>query len=286
MYNCELCDKPVPGYEPEYCCPGTAAYECGCEGRPIHPCVCSDKCWDALQKGIGKPIEERRIDAGIERYRYGIIYLLTNTVNGKKYVGQTVKPLDLRWQRHCWNCTYKNNMPVDMAIRKYGRHSFTREVIAECYSQEELNEKEKHYVNELNTWSPHGYNLRAGDGMGAMSEQVKDKIRVSNTGKIRSDETRRKLSVSHMGQIIPDYEIQRRKEFMKGKGPSEEARQKGIRNRTKTYCFLHNGEKIVIYNMAKFCRDNHLCRSKMSSVATGKKDCYRGYALSPEEETK
>jgi len=73
MYNCEICNKPVPDYKPEYCCPGTAAYECGCGGRPTNPCICSDKCWDVLMNGSGESIEQRRIDAGIERYTWNVI---------------------------------------------------------------------------------------------------------------------------------------------------------------------------------------------------------------------
>lgn len=30
----------------------------------------------------------------------GIIYSITNTVNGKKYIGQTVRPLEKRWTQH------------------------------------------------------------------------------------------------------------------------------------------------------------------------------------------
>ena len=63
---CMICQKPVPGWEPEYCCSGA---DCGCGGEPIEPCVCSDDCFDAVMNGIGKPFEQRRIDADIERYR-------------------------------------------------------------------------------------------------------------------------------------------------------------------------------------------------------------------------
>lgn len=42
--NCQICGTPVPGYVPEFCCNG---FECGCEGGPIEPCLCSD-CWAKL----------------------------------------------------------------------------------------------------------------------------------------------------------------------------------------------------------------------------------------------
>lgn len=64
VYDCLICGAPVTDYKPEFCCSGR---ECGCQGMPIEPCVCGDKCYDALMAGIGKTFEQRRIDAGIER---------------------------------------------------------------------------------------------------------------------------------------------------------------------------------------------------------------------------
>lgn len=60
---CEICGKPVPDYEPEYCCSG---WQCGCMGVPIEPCVCSVECSNALFDHIGMPMDERRKVAGIE----------------------------------------------------------------------------------------------------------------------------------------------------------------------------------------------------------------------------
>jgi len=65
MYECLICSKPVPEYEPKFCCNGS---DCGCMGVPTNPCVCSDECAKALFDGIGKTFEQRRIDAGITRF--------------------------------------------------------------------------------------------------------------------------------------------------------------------------------------------------------------------------
>lgn len=64
-WECVICRRPVPEYVPVYCCNGL---DCDCMGQPIDPCVCSNQCWAAVVSGIGKPFEERRIDAGIPLY--------------------------------------------------------------------------------------------------------------------------------------------------------------------------------------------------------------------------
>jgi len=65
---CEICGKPVPDYEPEYCCSGS---ECGCAGEPSEPCVCSDACWRALDSNHDKTLDERRELAGIAKWTSG-----------------------------------------------------------------------------------------------------------------------------------------------------------------------------------------------------------------------
>jgi hypothetical protein len=44
--DCEYCDKEFD-YDPGYCC---FAFDCGCQGRPTNPQVCSNECWDKLLK--------------------------------------------------------------------------------------------------------------------------------------------------------------------------------------------------------------------------------------------
>lgn len=45
IYPCEVCGEPVPGWEPTFCC---NAFDCGCQGRSVEPCVCSAECWEKL----------------------------------------------------------------------------------------------------------------------------------------------------------------------------------------------------------------------------------------------
>lgn len=71
VYSCLICGKPVPDYKPEFCCDviSLARIECGCEGLPIYPCVCSEECDRAIFSNIGKSYDERREIAGIEKWK-------------------------------------------------------------------------------------------------------------------------------------------------------------------------------------------------------------------------
>lgn len=208
-----------------------------------------------------------------------IVYKITNKTNGKVYVGQTVCSLKQRWQRHCWSCTAdKSNMPISKAIKKYGKENFILEIICECQSLEELNEKEKYYANLYKSFSPNGYNLKAGNGPGAMSEETKEKIRIANTGKTRTPETLKLLSKSHMGFVVS--EETKRKISLKNKGrPTAEITKRRCSEVCTQDYELVSPEGIIlkIHGITKFCKDNGYCRSKMSELVHGKREAYRGW---------
>ncbi len=88
-----------------------------------------------------------------------IVYLATNKVNGKQYVGQTIRSLEERWKDHC---RVKDDNYFHRAIHKYGAENFTLEVIDTAESGEALDEKEIFWIKKLNTLFPNGYNLKEG----------------------------------------------------------------------------------------------------------------------------
>lgn len=53
-----------------------------------------------------------------------IVYLITNKLDDKKYVGKTERSLDVRWKQHV-NCSkYGSSLYVHRAMRKYGVEAF------------------------------------------------------------------------------------------------------------------------------------------------------------------
>ena len=92
------------------------------------------------------------------------VYLITNTVNGKKYVGKTCADLPTRWQEHR-RAAFRNdtsNRPLFNAIRKYGSGAFTIELLQSADNEQEVNDMEVLWIAKLGCQVPGGYNVEAG----------------------------------------------------------------------------------------------------------------------------
>lgn len=130
---------------------------------------------------------------------YGYIYKIVNLVNGKLYVGQTMKPTERRFVEHKTKtspsmrgrCTKLYN-----AILFYGKQNFKIELLDTASTRKELNLKEELYIKILNTVD-NGYNLTWGGYNGPMSEEARKKISATSTGRKHSEAVKAKLSASH-----------------------------------------------------------------------------------------
>ena len=112
-----------------------------------------------------------------------MVYLAKNKINGKQYVGYTIKSLEERKKTHLYKSRSKPGKHYfyifKEAIRKYGFESFEWSVLDDCISLEESCEKEIFYIKKLNTISPNGYNLTEGGNGGVPSDETKKKISIS-----------------------------------------------------------------------------------------------------------
>ena len=95
---------------------------------------------------------------------YGIIYKVTNKINNKIYIGQTINSLTRRKTNHYAAArTKKDTLFFHKAIRKYGKDNFIWEVLKQADTREELNELECFYIKQYNSNnSEYGYNMTAG----------------------------------------------------------------------------------------------------------------------------
>lgn len=92
----------------------------------------------------------------------GFIYKITNTINGRSYIGQTIQNVKERFYQHCATKCSKavSNMAIHRAIKKYGKSNFTVEVIEEIDSAN-LNDRERYWIKYYNSYN-NGYNSTKG----------------------------------------------------------------------------------------------------------------------------
>lgn len=192
------------------------------------------------------------------------IYCITNLVNGKKYIGQSVN-IKSRWLQE------KNlngvNRHLKSAFQKYGLENFSFQVLEEC-SREDLNRKEQEYIKKFNTTDREaGYNQTTGGdhykvvNRVPMSEETKRKISEKKKGmkfseehknslKIArnkrppmSDETRKKISQANKGRRISEEQKRKISQANKGKKRSEEQKlSDSLRRKGKTYEEIYGPE--------------------------------------------
>ena len=86
------------------------------------------------------------------------IYKISNNINNKVYIGQTIRPIEDRFKRHI-NDALNNVIDTHFAraIRKYGKENFIIEKIDTAKDQDELNLKEQYWIRFYNSIK-NGYN--------------------------------------------------------------------------------------------------------------------------------
>jgi group I intron endonuclease len=174
-----------------------------------------------------------------------IIYLVTNIVNGKKYIGKTTGIFKNRKNRHHWDAFNNNDTFVfHEAIRKYGKDNFTWRVLkSDINDFLMLNIMETFMIMVHHTHvSENGYNMTwGGDGCygykhtDERKQKIKEKRkfqiysnevkkRISNTlkGRKLSDETKQKISLANTGKKRTDETKQKISLAFKGKSKTDE----------------------------------------------------------------
>jgi group I intron endonuclease len=122
---------------------------------------------------------------------FGIIYCATNLVNGKKYIGQTVRTLYSRKRGHIRQALNENGeLPFHCAIRKYGIENFEWVVLFDGVDDEDtLNVLEIAAIRKYKTQVPSGYNLLPGGVVNRTFQgcrhtpESRERIRIANLGK-------------------------------------------------------------------------------------------------------
>lgn len=86
-----------------------------------------------------------------------IIYKITNLVNGKIYIGSTVKTFNRRWNEHVHHARQGTGYNLHKSMMKHGIHNFKKEIICSVLDKKFLDEVEDYFIEFFNS-KKNGYN--------------------------------------------------------------------------------------------------------------------------------
>lgn len=104
---------------------------------------------------------------------YGFIYITTNHINGKKYIGQRKYDKQGKWKKYLGS-----GIILSKAIKKYGIENFSKEIIEDCETKQLLNLREKYWIDYYNAAdSDNFYNIaNGGDGGNTIAGYTKEQL--------------------------------------------------------------------------------------------------------------
>ena len=157
--------------------------------------------------------------------------MLTNKINGKKYVGRTSRTLEIRWQGHV-SAARRNDsdMLIARAISKHGPDAFERSILEEC-SDDIIAEREQYWILEQKSYvSDGGYNLTYGGDGGLLgykfSEEACEKMRQKALGRKHSEEAKKKMSEAAQDRVVSPETIEKRAKANRGQKRTDEQRKR------------------------------------------------------------
>lgn len=181
------------------------------------------------------------------------IYRITNTTNGKCYIGQSKQTNNRRLNNHRYllKANRHSNTHLQSAWNFYGESAFLFEKIAYANSIEELDELEKCIISEHNSDDrEYGYNIFAGGHhLHSVPSETRKKISIANTGNTHTEDQKTKWS--------------------------REKRVNSYADKILSPC----GTIYEVNNLRKFCKLHGLDRSNLMKVLTGKAYHVKGWRL-------
>lgn len=216
-----------------------------------------------------------------------LIYMIENILNGKFYIGKTVRTVQVRFKQHIQCAKKRINRKLYDAMNHYGIDKFVVHVIEDNIQSEDiLNEREIYWITKLNA-TKYGYNMAEGGQGGAsivpkhwnekhhrsfhdylynrggrelMSKRMKENNPMK--GKKHSKETREKIS-----KIVKKYRREHPELF---KGPNNP-----MYGYTKEYVETHKNKSELCKKLSKAFQERSKRFSGKGNPMYGRNDqCY------------
>jgi len=273
-----------------------------CQNEIINePSKMSAKSGGNVKNDFTTITENKNVKGSNPIIKNGSVYLITNLINNKKYVGVTKNTIETRFKQHIKASTNSLNV-IDRVIKRYGKENFKIELIEKFpnITEKNLLLKETFYIDKYNTLVDNGcgYNMiRCHKGHLIFSEETKRKMSLNHAdtngeknpfyGKTHTKETKDKhsqwMKKYKSGKNHPMYGNPRPKNTrrkislsLKGKCIGEKACH--FDKTIWKFRNIHTNEKFIGYQYT-FGKTFGLGNKGIGSIVTGRKKSYKGWVV-------
>ena len=222
------------------------------------------------------------------------IYLISNKINDKKYVGYTTKELKHRFYQHS-----RSNKPLGKSIRFHGKETFTIQQIDEAYEIEKALKLEKQWIVYYDSFLS-GYNCTKGGDCSPVNRKVdvyktkefSDKVK-KNAIKQHSNPKTKQAHVdgikNYWNTLSEEQKEKRRQIAIQNGKKSKVAWNKGLKlpgtgmvgvnnPMAKQYrVWFPDGTEVVINCLTVFCKEHGLTYRNACGVLEGKQKHHKGF---------
>ncbi len=199
------------------------------------------------------------------------VYIITNSTNGKNYVGLTgQKYLSNRWRGHLKCSRDGVDTYFYRALRKYGPSVFTKDIVAENISRSEAQRLEKFWIGLIHSNEKEfGYNTTFGGFAPKHTQTTREKIGYIQIGRVKSASA----IANHAAAMMSSEYRQRRSEISKRccNSPEYLAKISGDNHWTRRLGHSDETRRKMSESMKKSWASGHGLRGRRHSEATKRK---------------